>query len=153
MREHARYPKSYVPTLTVSRWGKIPDLSQRSSWSLKRSNSRAPPRHIDHPRANRSNSRVYLNEINGISGSRILPVSRSSRQWRNPVGETTSIKLQFGPTVTNTQQRHFGLGFLRFMFQLFPLLLSTSLFLYFSGSAYFLLSLSLTYTHIPFLHP
>lgn len=133
----------HVNPLAVPRWRKNPDLSQRSSWSPERSNSRPPPRHIDHPRANRSNSRaywVYLNEINGISGSRILPVSRRSRQWRNPVGETTSIKLRFGLTVTNTQQRHFGLGFLRFMFQLFSLLLTASLFLYFPVSPYFLLS-------------
>lgn len=36
---------------------------------------------------------MYLNEINGISSSRTLPVSQRSRQWRNLVGETTSIKL------------------------------------------------------------
>lgn len=143
-----------MATLTIPRWRKNLDLSQRSAWSPKRSNSHPPPRHIDHSRANRSSSRayrVYLNEINGISGSRILPVSRRSRQWRNPVGETTSIKLRFGATVTNTQQRHFGLGFLRFMFQLFSLSLSTSISLFLCLSLFSPLSRAPSPSFSPFL--
>jgi len=53
-------------------------------------------RRIDHFLADRLSfwaCWMYLNEINGISNSRTLPVSQRSRQWRNLVGETTSIKL------------------------------------------------------------